>query len=151
MASTSAPTLLTTLPCFSSARLRCGDGRRVWRVNGSRSGGLCDGCQNVRARVCAECAHSRCCSVGERGLRCYPSGKGLRKRGETVITRVSFDVAYEFEDAFSSLSLRSPPEPVLFPRKMLNLKFAVLLMRSAYEAVDALDFIPMDKFQVKVS
>jgi hypothetical protein len=29
------------------------------------------------------------------------------------------------------------------------LKFAVLLMRSAYEAVDALDFIPMDKFQIK--
>lgn len=34
---------------------------------------------------------------------------------------------------------------------MLNLKFAVLLMRSAYEAVDALDFIAMDKFQIKVS
>jgi hypothetical protein len=45
----------------------------------------------------------------------------------------------------------SPPEPILFARRMLNLKFAVLLMRSAYEAVDALDFIPMDKFQIKVS
>lgn len=42
------------------------------------------------------------------------------------------------------------PDPVLFPRKTLDMKFAVLLMRSAYEAVDALDFIPMDKFQVKV-
>jgi hypothetical protein len=33
----------------------------------------------------------------------------------------------------------------------MNPKFAVLLMRSAYDAVDDLDFIPMDKFQVKVS
>lgn len=39
--------------------------------------------------------------------------------------------------------LNSQPEPVLFPRKALNQVFAVLLMRSAYEAVDALDFIPM--------
>ncbi|CAL8465945.1 g5481 [Coccomyxa elongata] len=35
------------------------------------------------------------------------------------------------------------PEPVLFPRKALNQVFAVLLMRSAYDAVDSLDFIPM--------
>lgn len=34
-------------------------------------------------------------------------------------------------------------------RKQLNLNFAILLMRSTYEAVDALDFIPMDKFQIK--
>ena len=33
-------------------------------------------------------------------------------------------------------------------RKTLNLNFAVLLMRSTYEAADALDFIAMDKFQV---
>lgn len=70
---------------------------------------------------------------------------------KATVARASFDVAYEFEDAFSSLSLPLPPEPVLYPRKMLNLKFAVLLMRSAYEAVDALDFIAMDKFQIKVS
>jgi hypothetical protein len=31
----------------------------------------------------------------------------------------------------------------------LNLNFSVLLMRSTYEAVDALDFIAMDKFQIK--
>jgi hypothetical protein len=35
------------------------------------------------------------------------------------------------------------PEPVLFPRKALSQVFAVLLMRSAYDAVDQLDFIPM--------
>jgi hypothetical protein len=79
------------------------------------------------------------------------SVKSLRSSRKAAIARASFNVAYEFEDAFSSFSLPSPPEPVLFPRKMLNLKFAVLLMRSAYEAVDALDFIPMDKFQIKVS
>ena len=33
-------------------------------------------------------------------------------------------------------------------RRKLNLNFAVLLMRSTYEAVDALDFVAMDKFQV---
>jgi hypothetical protein len=37
----------------------------------------------------------------------------------------------------------SQPEPVLFPRKALEQVFAVLLMRSAYDAVDELDFIPM--------
>jgi hypothetical protein len=36
-----------------------------------------------------------------------------------------------------------------FCRKQLDLNFAVLLMRSTYEAVDALDFIAMDKFQIK--
>jgi len=42
-----------------------------------------------------------------------------------------------------------PPQPVLFPRKALGQAFAVLLMRSSYEAVDSLDYIPMDSFQVK--
>lgn len=44
-----------------------------------------------------------------------------------------------FADFFSP----SQPEPVLFPRKSLTQVFAVLLMRSAYEAVDDLNFIPM--------
>ncbi|CAK0738295.1 hypothetical protein CVIRNUC_001022 [Coccomyxa viridis] len=48
-----------------------------------------------------------------------------------------------FADFFSP----SQPEPVLFPRKSLTQVFAVLLMRSAYEAVDDLNFIPMDRFQ----
>mmetsp|Transcript_21884 Transcript_21884/g.30443 ORF Transcript_21884/g.30443 Transcript_21884/m.30443 type:complete len:323 (+) Transcript_21884:35-1003(+) len=42
-----------------------------------------------------------------------------------------------------------PPEPVKFPRKRLNQRFAVLLLRSTYETVDALDFIAMDQFQKK--
>lgn len=41
-----------------------------------------------------------------------------------------------------------PPDPVRVPRKRLNQRFAVLLLRSTYQAVDDLDFIPMDKFQI---
>eukprot|EP00892_Ulva_mutabilis_P004717 jgi/Ulvmu1/2617/UM014_0068.1 len=41
------------------------------------------------------------------------------------------------------------PGPVRLPRKQLVLNFAVLLMRSTYEAVDALDFIAMDQFQIR--
>eukprot|EP00955_Chlamydomonas_euryale_P114001 366245-Chlamydomonas_euryale.AAC.36 len=51
-------------------------------------------------------------------------------------------------DGFSSW-LAPPPQPVMFPRRSLDQRFAVLLMRSTYEAVDDLDFMPMDKFQVK--
>ena len=35
------------------------------------------------------------------------------------------------------------PEPIRFPRRALDQRFAVLLMQSSYRAVDALDFIPM--------
>ena len=41
------------------------------------------------------------------------------------------------------------PEPVKFPRKGLDQRFAVLLMRSSYDAVNVLDFIPMEKFEVR--
>ncbi|KAI5067335.1 hypothetical protein GOP47_0017863 [Adiantum capillus-veneris] len=59
------------------------------------------------------------------------------------------DLAYQLDDGFSSFILPLPPPPVLFPRKNLSRKFAVLLMRSAYDAADELDFIAMDKFQMK--
>lgn len=36
-----------------------------------------------------------------------------------------------------------PPGPVAFPRRQLELNFAVLQLRSGYEAVDDLDCIPM--------
>jgi hypothetical protein len=45
----------------------------------------------------------------------------------------------------------SPPEPIGFPRKQLDTRFAVLLMRSSYDAVDALDFIPRQQFEVSCS
>jgi hypothetical protein len=46
-------------------------------------------------------------------------------------------------------SLPLPPEPVRFPRTKLNLRLAVLLLRSGYETIDAMDVLPMDSFQVK--
>ena len=39
------------------------------------------------------------------------------------------------------------PGPVTVPRRTLDLRFAVLLMRSCYDAVDAVDVIPMAGFQ----
>jgi hypothetical protein len=36
-----------------------------------------------------------------------------------------------------------PPEPIALPRRRLGPSFAVLLLRSGYEAVDALDFLPV--------
>eukprot|EP00798_Chlamydomonas_sp_ICE-L_P021921 gene21921-28966_t len=38
------------------------------------------------------------------------------------------------------------PEPVMFPRKAVDQRFAVLLMNSSYKAVDSLDFVPMVRF-----
>jgi len=39
------------------------------------------------------------------------------------------------------------PQPVKVPRTEVYRPFAVLLMRSCYDAVDALNYVPMDKFQ----
>lgn len=143
MASTSA-TLITTLLNPPSIGRSC-DNSRCGVLSERRKAIYCGG-QNFRARVCIEFVSSW---GMQRGLSFNPSITDFRRGRNVAVARASFDVAYEFEDAFSSLSLPLPPEPVLFPRRMLNLKFAVLLMRSAYEAVDALDFIPMDKFQIK--
>lgn len=55
-----------------------------------------------------------------------------------VQTAASFSLPQSFD--FSHLL---PPEPVAFPRKVLDQRFAVLLLRSTYDAVDALDFIAM--------
>ena len=41
--------------------------------------------------------------------------------------------------------LRKPPPKIL--RQTMNLDFAILLMRSSYNAVDELDFVAMDQFQ----
>ena len=40
-----------------------------------------------------------------------------------------------------------PPEPVKFPRSKISVPFAVLLLRSAYEAIDDADVMAMDAFQ----
>ena len=46
-------------------------------------------------------------------------------------------------EAAHDYMMPSQPEPVLFPRKALDQRFAVLLLNSMYDAVDSLDFIPM--------
>ena len=43
---------------------------------------------------------------------------------------------------------RNAPLPPAFPRGKLQLPFAVLLLRSSYDALDSSDLIPMDQFQV---
>lgn len=48
-------------------------------------------------------------------------------------------------NAFSPLS-QSPPH-ITLPRVRMNQSFAVQLMRSSYNTVDDLDFVPMDQFQ----
>jgi hypothetical protein len=48
--------------------------------------------------------------------------------------------------AFAS-AFPQPPEPVKFPRSKVSVPFAVLLLRSAYEAIDDADVMAMDAFQ----
>lgn len=51
-------------------------------------------------------------------------------------------------DGFSKLFDRSfRPALIGIPRRRLELSFAVQLMRSSYNSVDLLDFVPMDEFQ----
>ena len=50
---------------------------------------------------------------------------------------------------FLRILVAPPPEPVRFPRAPLNIKLAVMLLRSTYETVDAMNIMPMDQFQIK--
>ena len=51
--------------------------------------------------------------------------------------------------ASAGFSLPLPPDPVRFPRAPINLKLAVMLLRSTYETVEGMQFTPMDQFQIK--
>ncbi len=62
---------------------------------------------------------------------------------QTLFYTAQESQAAGFTGNFADFFSPSQPEPVLFPRKALDQVFAVLLMRSAYEAVDDLNFIPM--------
>ena len=64
-------------------------------------------------------------------------------RDENAFHDAQESQAAGFTGNFADFFSPSQPEPVLFPRKALDQVFAVLLMRSAYEAVDDLNFIPM--------
>jgi len=65
-----------------------------------------------------------------------------------VLHQPEADAADLFE-FIQSIFPSAGPRPVSVPRKQLDLAFAVLLMRSSYNAADALDFMPMDKFQIE--
>lgn len=122
----------------------------------------------VRASLCHHQILGPSSSLPSKRLqRCkFPGGKQLHhcpiklgkgaKLNKALSTRAIFD--FDWSDSPRGWAERAStflpplaPDPVKFQRKRLDLKFAVLLMRSSYEAVDELDFVPMDRFQVKVS
>lgn len=51
---------------------------------------------------------------------------------------------------YAGFSAAAPP-PIRYPRKILKVPLAVLLLRSVYDSVDELDIFPMNEFQVYVS
>ena len=67
--------------------------------------------------------------------------------GQGAPSGTEIDWTWKVEGVLLPLPL--PPEPVRFPRTKLSLRLAVLLLRSGYETVDAMDILPMDQFQVK--
>lgn len=83
----------------------------------------------MKACFCTQCTHAEACLPHELAACALPQA---RAAGAT--------------DAVSWLFV-PPPQPIKFPRRALDSRFAVLLMRSSYEAVDDLDYIPMDRFQ----
>jgi hypothetical protein len=68
----------------------------------------------------------------------------LRAKDANAAPPLTADVADNFS-ARAERALRPKPPKVL--RTRMNLDFAVLLMRSSYNAVDAIDIVPMDQFQ----
>eukprot|EP00271_Cylindrocystis_brebissonii_P006415 TRINITY_DN19207_c0_g1_i1.p1 TRINITY_DN19207_c0_g1~~TRINITY_DN19207_c0_g1_i1.p1 ORF type:complete len:358 (+),score=30.69 TRINITY_DN19207_c0_g1_i1:262-1335(+) len=83
---------------------------------------------------------------------CQHTQKSTAKRGKKIILQavqagfgLNFDFSYE--NGLPGFLPGPTPTPVQFPRKPLDLRLAVLLMRSSYEACDDLDFVPMDRFQ----
>lgn len=80
------------------------------------------------------------------------SKHSLRKMKHNALFGLGEEAEYTYENGMAGKGiflLASPPDPVQFPRKPLDRRFAVLLMRSSYEATDDLNFIAMDKFQAK--
>ena len=54
---------------------------------------------------------------------------------------------YGKSDFSSFVDQKNRPPPVNVPRRRMELRFAVQLMRTSYNAVDWLDVVPMDEFQ----
>lgn len=62
--------------------------------------------------------------------------------------RAAAPLTAEVADNFSARAERAlRPKPAKVLRSRMNLEFAVLLMRSSYNAVDEIDIVAMDQFQ----
>lgn len=70
-------------------------------------------------------------------------------RSGNVRLRMSDALADGFFRASRAFSRSGRPPHIGVPRRRLELKFAVQLMRSSYNTVDELDFCAMDDFQKK--
>lgn len=68
----------------------------------------------------------------------------LKGNDATAASPLSAEEADNFK-ARAERALRPKPPKVL--RTRMNLDFAVLLMRSSYNAVDSIDIVPMQQFQ----
>lgn len=54
---------------------------------------------------------------------------------------------YRGTSVLEAFSFSASPPHIILPRVRMNQSFAVHLMRSSYNTVDDLDFVPMDQFQ----
>jgi len=89
----------------------------------------------------------RCgCGAGRRGVL---TGLGASALGLAVPGRAPAEVPASLDELFDTFYGLNQPEAVRFPRRRLEKVFSVLLMRSGYASLDALDFFPVDRFQVQ--
>ncbi len=111
--------------------------------------------QMSKPQVCYQVICYYCIAFDWSGLalkghmpQAYAAASASKPSFTTTIARKIFFNVQESKAAglpgpFADFFSPTQPDPVLFPRKALDQVFAVLLMRSAYEAVDDLNFIPM--------
>ena len=72
----------------------------------------------------------------------------VRSASEDSVRLASASAPNQYLPTPQGFSLPLPPDPVRFPRAPIDIKLAVLLLRSTYETVDALDMMAMDTFQI---
>ena len=72
----------------------------------------------------------------------------MRSASEDSVRLASASAPNQYLPTPQGFSLPLPPDPVRFPRAPIDIKLAVLLLRSTYETVDALDMMAMDTFQI---
>jgi hypothetical protein len=124
----------------SSSASSCGNTRSSSSAWGSRSSNSCDNAVQLgRRALLSSISLALCATKQAANAASVPSvapapGGSLASQLNKALPFPLFPV--------------SPPEPIGFPRKQLDTRFAVLLMRSSYDAVDALNFIPKQQFEV---